>query len=157
MIDQKLLEKLSERLNEKNLKIAVAESCTGGLISHSITNISGSSNYFDRGIVTYSNKSKIELLGVKKESLDKYGAVSKQVAIEMAEGIKKRSKVDIGVSTTGIAGPTGGSDEKPVGTVFIGFKSDDKTIVEKFVLKYDRLKNKEEFCNQALRIIYENI
>ena len=103
MIDENLLKKVADLLKEKKLKIATAESCTGGLISHTLTNISGSSDYFDRGIVSYSNKSKTELLEVPEDIIKKYGAVSKQVAKIMAENIRKKSKVDIGIATTGIA------------------------------------------------------
>jgi len=157
LINQKLLEDISTILKNKNLKIAIAESATGGLIASSFTNISGSSEYFDRGLVTYSNKSKIELLDVKKESLEIYGTVSSEVAKEMAEGVRKKSDVDIGVSTTGIAGPTGGTNEKPVGLVFIGLCLSDKTIVKKYQFDGNRLENKENFCNKALSLIHENI
>lgn len=112
-------------LKEKKLKLATAESCTGGLISAMLTNISGSSQVFDRGFVTYSNQSKMDMLGVKPETLEKYGAVSSQTAVEMAQGAIKFSEADIGVSVTGVAGPKGGSPEKPVGTVFIGLSYKD--------------------------------
>ena len=102
----------------KGWHLALAESCTGGLISSIITDISGSSNYFENGMVVYSNQSKIRCLGVSKESLVKYGAVSKKVAEEMAVGLLKRSRVDIALSVTGIAGPGGGSKQKPVGTIW---------------------------------------
>lgn len=157
MIDKKLLKDLSEILKKRKLTIATAESATGGLIANYLTNISGSSEYFDRGLVTYSNKAKIELLGVSKKTLEKVGAVSKEVAIQMAEGARIKSKVDIAISTTGIAGPTGGSKEKPVGTVFIGFSSKNKTIAKKYQFDGERLENKEKFCNQALKMLFENI
>jgi nicotinamide-nucleotide amidase len=157
LIDENLLEKISKTLKEKKLTIATAESATGGLIANILTNISGSSKYFDRGLITYSNRAKMELLNVKKETLDKYGAVSKEIAKEMAEGVMKKSDVDIGVSTTGIAGPSGGTKEKPVGTVFIGFSNKKETIVDKYQFDDDRLENKENFCNAALDLIYENI
>ena len=157
MIDKILLEKISKILKEKKLTIATAESATGGLIANSLTNISGSSEYFDRGLVTYSNRAKIELLDLKKETLDKYGAVSKETAKEMAEGVRNKSKVDIGVSTTGIAGPSGGTKEKPVGIVFIGLSTKKETIVDKYQFNSDRLENKENFCNAALDLIHETI
>lgn len=106
-------------LRSKNLKLAVAESCTGGLIAHRITNISGSSVYFDRSVVVYSNNAKRELLDVPQETIDYYGAVSEQVAIAMVQGLLNRTKTDIGIAVTGIAGPTGGTSDKPVGLVYI--------------------------------------
>ncbi len=157
MIDKKILKNLSDVLKKKNLTIATAESATGGLIANVLTDISGSSDYFDRGLVTYSNKAKIELLGVSEEAINKNGAVSKIVARQMAEGARKKSNVDIAVSTTGIAGPTGGTKEKPVGTVFIGFSSKTKTLVRKFQFSGDRLEIKEQFCNKALELVLENI
>ena len=134
LIDNIVLKKISNLLKEKNLTIATAESCTGGLISHSITNISGSSDYFDRGIVSYSNNAKVELLDVSEELLEKYGAVSEQVAKAMAEGVRNKSNVDIGIATTGIAGPTGGTIEKPVGLVYIAVSTADESIVKKFFM-----------------------
>lgn len=112
---------LGRLLQERRLRLAVAESCTGGLIAHRLTNIPGSSTYFERGLVTYSNASKTELLEVPPELINKHGAVSKEVAEAMAEGVRKCANVDIGISTTGIAGPTGSSIEKPVGLVCIGY------------------------------------
>ncbi len=111
---------LGDRLLKKHWLIATAESCTGGGIASAITEIAGSSEWFDRGFITYSNQAKIELLSVKPETLQQYGAVSAETAIEMAEGCLQRSQAEIAVSVTGIAGPTGGTAEKPVGTVFIG-------------------------------------
>jgi len=157
LIDEELLTKVSVLLKDKKLTIATAESCTGGLIAHTITNFSGSSEYFLRGIVSYSNKAKVDLLNVSEESLKQYGAVSKQVAREMVEGIKNNSNVDIGISTTGIAGPTGGTKEKPVGLVYIGVAINDKTIIKKFEFKGNRLENKENTCNAALKILFDLI
>jgi PncC family amidohydrolase len=155
VVDGELLNKIYLKLIEKNYKIATAESCTGGLIGHSLTNISGSSNYFDRGIISYSNESKIELLDVPKDLIDTYGAVSNEVAIAMAEGVRKKYRVDIGLSTTGIAGPTGGTKEKPVGLVFIGISLEDKFYVKKFIFEGDRLRNKELSCNAALNMLLD--
>ena len=157
MIDKTIANHVFDLLKEKKLTVATAESCTGGLIAHSLTNISGSSDIFDRGVVSYSNESKMELLDVSKELLDKYGAVSPQVANSMAEGMRKKSNVDIAVSTTGIAGPTGGSKDKPVGLVYIGVSSKNETIVEKKQFKKDRIGNKEETCNAALKILIQVI
>ena len=155
LIDNIVLKKISNLLKEKNLTIATAESCTGGLISHSITNISGSSDYFDRGIVSYSNNAKVELLDVSEELLEKYGAVSEQVAKAMAEGVRNKSNVDIGIATTGIAGPTGGTIEKPVGLVYIAVSTADESIVKKFQFSKDRLQNKESTCNAALQMLLD--
>ena len=155
MVDEELLNKVSTNLKKQKFTIATAESCTGGLLSHILTNISGSSDYFDRGIVSYSNKSKIQLLGVPENLLKKYGAVSEQVAKAMAEGFRTKSYVDIGISTTGIAGPTGGTKEKPVGLVYVAISTPDKTIVKKFQFSGDRLQNKESTCNAALQMLLD--
>jgi len=157
VIDTKLLKKVSDKLKKQCLNIATAESCTGGLLAHSLTNISGSSDYFDRGVVTYSNKSKIELLGVSKKTLEEYGAVSEQTAKAMTLEIKNRSKVDIGIATTGIAGPTGGTKEKPVGLVYIGIATSEKVEIKKFNFSGDRLQNKENTCNAALKMLLKHI
>ncbi|KYK34795.1 MAG: competence protein ComA [Thermoplasmatales archaeon SG8-52-3] len=155
--NKEILEKISIMLKEKGQKIAIAESCTGGLISHSFTNISGSSEYFDRGIVSYSNKAKTELLDVSLNILNKYGAVSEQVAKAMAEGVRKKSKVDIGIATTGIAGPTGGTKDKQVGLVFISISTINNTIVKRFQFSGNRLKNKESTCKAALEMLFNLI
>jgi len=111
---------VGELLKQKGFTLAVAESCTGGLLAHRITNIPGSSEYFERGVVSYSNESKEEILGVPRELIETKGAVSAEVVQSMAEGVRKLANTDLGVGISGIAGPTGGSSEKPVGTVFIG-------------------------------------
>ena len=113
-----------ERLREKNLKVATAESCTGGLISERITRVSGASEVFDCGVCSYANEIKEKLLGVRHDTLSILGAVSAETAIQMAEGVKKLSGADITVSVTGIAGPSGGTSEKPVGLVFLGICSE---------------------------------
>ncbi len=147
--------KVAHLLTKNELTIATAESCTGGLIAHRLTNIPGSSAYFMTGLVTYSNPAKIQLLGVESETLEKHGAVSSEVAKEMAEGVKKRIKTDIGVSTTGIAGPGGGSEEKPVGTVHMGIATNDETLTKKFKFTGDRWQIKEQTSELALRWIAE--
>lgn len=118
-MNKPLEEALGEVLREKKATIAIAESCTGGLISHRITNISGSSEYFERGVVAYSNKAKIDYIGVSEEILSSCGAVSSETAMAMAYGIKKAANSTFGLAVTGIAGPGGGTPEKPVGLVFI--------------------------------------
>ena len=113
--------KLSELLISKNMSIAIAESCTGGSISSSLTSISGASNYFNCGFITYSNQSKVNMLGVDPKTIELYGAVSEKVAYEMAMGAGQNSQSDLALSVTGIAGPSGGTPGKPVGTVCFGF------------------------------------
>ena len=115
---QQLSEQIGQRLLEKKWRLATAESCTGGWISQCITDISGSSQWFDRGFVTYANQAKQDMLGVSAETLSKYGAVSEQTVIEMAQGALANSRADIAVAVSGIAGPGGGSLEKPVGLVW---------------------------------------
>lgn len=133
-----LEEVVAKLLVEKNLTIAISESCTGGMVSSSLISYPGISSVFMEGCVTYSNEAKVNRLGVKKETLNKYGAVSEQTAIEMAKGIAKNFNTDIGISTTGVAGPGGGTDEKPVGLVYIGIYIKGKTIVKKFNFIGDR-------------------
>jgi len=127
-----LEEVLGEMLGARNLTIAIAESCTGGLIASRLTDVPGSSRYVERGVVTYSNASKIELLGVPADMIATHGAVSEAVARSMAEGIRTRSHVDIGIGVTGIAGPDGGTPDKPVGTVCIAATSTEETRVRTF-------------------------
>jgi len=157
LIDEKLLKKVSTLLKKHKLIVATAESCTGGLIAHSLTNISGSSDYFDRGVISYSNNSKMELLDVPEELLVKYGAVSPEVAKAMANNVRRKSKVDIGIATTGIAGPTGGTKDKPVGLVYIAISTKNETKVEKFEFSGDRIQNKESTCNTALQMLNDII
>jgi len=157
MRDEIILKNVSDQLRKNNITVATAESCTGGLLAHLLTNISGSSEYFERGVITYSNKSKMELLGVPQETIKEYGAVSKQTAKAMAIGIKEQANVDIGISTTGITGPTGGTKEKPVGLVYIGIATSRKTEVKRFLFSKDRLQNKEKTCYKALEFLLETI
>ncbi|MFN1835989.1 competence/damage-inducible protein A [Balneola sp. MJW-20] len=155
--DTELARELGVILKKKGLMLAVAESCTGGLVSNSITDIPGSSDYMAGGVVSYSNKAKSDLLDVKIESLQQYGAVSKEVALQMAKGVAEKMHADIGLSTTGVAGPGGGTEEKPVGTVWIGFWSREEHFAIKARLTNDRLLNKErskmvvlETCRRTL-------
>ena len=144
---------LSELLINKSLTISVAESCTGGLIGHLITSIPGSSAYFMGGITSYSNQAKCDLLGVSPDTLEQYGAVSDQTAKEMAMGVKERFKSDIGISVTGIAGPDGGSIEKPVGTVFMGFVFENGPLAIKYLFKGSRSEIKQQTAETALENI----
>ena len=127
--------KLINILKKRKLSISFAESCTGGLMSSSITSISGSSKVFKLGLVTYSNKSKINVLKVPPKIIQKYGAVSMQCCLSMVENLSKISKSNINISITGIAGPKGGTKNKPVGLVFVGFKLNTKIYVKKYLFK----------------------
>lgn len=147
--------RIGKMLKERGLKIAVAESCTGGLISSRITDISGASDYFEAGITTYSNVSKIRLLNVPKDTIDRYGAVSEETAKSMAEGVKKTLHADIGVSVTGIAGPTGGTEGKPVGTVFIGLATKQAIYVRKFFFDGNRLEIRRKTSDAAFMLVEE--
>ena len=129
---------LSELLIANGLTISVAESCTGGSLSGAITSIPGASSYFDCGYVTYSNQSKVDMLGVDIQTIKTYGAVSEEVALEMVIGVATKSHSDIAVSVTGVAGPTGGTPEKPVGTVCFGFSCDGKTSASTKLFSGDR-------------------
>ena len=133
--------------------IAVAESCTGGLIGHYLTEVSGISRFFLEDLVTYSNEAKIDLLGVAPETIQAVGAVSEEVAAAMAEGVRRRSGADIGLSTTGIAGPTGGSAEKPVGLVYIGLATEAGTQVERLTFVGDRTVVKDRAAKAALNVV----
>jgi nicotinamide-nucleotide amidase len=144
------LEKIIENFTKKNLKIAIAESCTGGYVSHMITNIPGASNVFERGIVCYSNQAKIDLLKVEPKSIEIHGAVSENVVKQLASNMKKLSNVEIGISVSGIAGPTGGTPEKPVGTVFIGFSTEEETQVKRFLFKTNRIDFKKKVLEKIL-------
>ena len=130
-----LANKLVKKLIQKKLKISFAESCTGGMLSSTITSVSGSSKIFNLGLVTYSNKVKIDILKVPKEIINKYGAVSKECCLSMVKNISKISKSNISISITGIAGPNGGTKLKPVGLVYIGIKKGNKIIIKKNLFK----------------------
>ena len=132
---KKLSQKVVKLLSKKRLKISFAESCTGGLLSSSITSISGSSKVFTLGLVTYSNKSKINILKVPKKIIMKHGAVSYETCLSMVINLYKISRTNISISITGVAGPNGGTKQKPVGLVFIGVKKGNKTLVKKFLFK----------------------
>jgi PncC family amidohydrolase len=145
--------RIGDLLRERGMKIATAESCTGGLIAKKITDIAGASNYFDMGMITYGNKVKEEFLSVPLNVLTSKGAVSHDVARMMAEGIRKAANADIGLAVTGIAGPEGGTMEKPVGTVFISVAAQNKTIVRKFLFKGSRNDIREETCVEVFRLV----
>ena len=132
---KKISQKIVRLLGKKKFKISFAESCTGGLLSSTITQISGSSKVFTLGLVAYSNQSKISTLKVPKNTIRKHGAVSYETCLSMVKNLNKISKTNISVSVTGIAGPRGGSKKKPVGLVFIGIKKGNKTLVRKYLFK----------------------
>jgi nicotinamide-nucleotide amidase len=144
--EDRLESKVVELLKEKNLTISTAESCTGGMLASKLIDVAGVSEIFKEGIVSYSNEAKMKFLGVKKETLERYGAVSEETAKEMVMGLQ----TDIGLATTGIAGPDGGSEEKPVGLVYMGIKIKDKIYVEKRVFKGDRNKVRERTVSHTL-------
>jgi nicotinamide-nucleotide amidase len=152
--DQETLEGLvAGLLKEKKLTLAVAESCTGGLIADRLTDIPGSSAFFERGVVAYSNRSKTDILGVPEEVITKYGAVCKQVAVLMAEGVRALGKTDLGLAITGIAGPTGGTEEKPVGTVFIALANRGNSRYRHYSFRWDRRRNKRISSQAALMML----
>jgi nicotinamide-nucleotide amidase len=153
-----LYEKTAKLLTENKLTLSIAESCTGGLISNNFTDISGSSSFFKMSAVTYSNEAKTDILNVKKETIEKFGAVSKQCAMELALGARLKGKSDFGISTTGIAGPTGGVKDKPVGTVFIGISTQKETKAYRFEKDFsDRLLNKKMFAATAVYYLLEEL
>ena len=149
-----LSKKIIEKLSKKKLKISIAESCTGGLISSSLTSISGSSRVFDLGMVTYSNKSKIEVLKISKKNIKRYGAVSEEVCKDMAKNVCKIGKTNMSGSVTGIAGPGGGTKKKPVGLVYIGIKKGKKISITKYLFKNKgRSYIQKTTTNKCLRLI----
>jgi len=150
----KLSQKIVNLLIKKKLKISFAESCTGGLLSSSITSISGSSKVFTLGLITYSNQSKIISLKVPKKTIRKYGAVSYETCLSMVINLSKISKTNISISITGVAGPKGGSKQKPVGLVYIGIKKANKILVKKCLFKNKkRILVQRAAVNKALNLI----
>ncbi len=149
---------LGALLTRLGLTLAVAESCTGGLVAHRITNVSGSSNYFERGFVAYSNRSKTELLGVRAGLIRKHGAVSRPVACSMAAGAKKAAGASVGLGVTGIAGPTGGGPKKPVGLVYIAVCAPDGSVrAKKYNFKGTRLQVKRQSAEAALELLIQTL
>jgi len=151
---KKLARKIVKLLSKKKLKISFAESCTGGLLASSITSVSGSSKVFTLGLVTYSNQSKIDILKVTKKIIMKHGAVSYETCLSMVKNLNKISKTNISVSITGVAGPKGGTKQKPVGLIFIGIKKDNKTMVKKYLFKNKKRNSiQKNTVNKALNLI----
>ena len=150
---RRIEEEIGRLLRQRNASISVAESCTGGLIAHRITNISGSSDYFDCAIVSYSNKAKSDLLGVSPSLIKRHGPVSEPVARAMAEGIRRQRQTTIGLATTGLAGPLGATAENPIGTVYIALASADGTIVRRFSFPGEREDIKRQTADKSLEMI----
>lgn len=150
MQEELLIKKI---LTKKNTTLAVAESCTGGLIANKLTNISRASKYFLLGVIAYSNQSKIKILKIKPSTLKKSGAVSENTAVEMAYGVQKLAGSDFALATTGIAGPTGGSKAKPVGTVFIACASKERIICRRFFFRGNRSSIKNQTAKTSLKLL----
>lgn len=153
-MNQKPLEVLiGELLRRQGLRLAVAESCTGGLVGHRITNVPGSSTYYMGSVTAYAYEAKVRLLGVRWETLEKYGAVSKETVLEMACGVRRALAADIGLSISGIAGPGGGTLEKPVGLTWIGLSARGVDEAWNHIWKGDRLQIKEQTAQEALQLL----
>jgi nicotinamide-nucleotide amidase len=150
---EELEEVLGRLLKDRGLTIGVAESCTGGFIADRLTDVAGSSAYLLCGVVAYSNESKQRLLGVPEDLIVKHGAVSEEVARAMAEGVRRAAGASIGLSTTGVAGPTGGTPEKPVGLVWIGYADEGGSLASRFTFGDHRRRNKERASQAALEMV----
>jgi PncC family amidohydrolase len=146
---------VGELLRGRGLRLAVAESCTGGLIGHRITNVPGASTYYMGSVTAYAYEAKVRLLGVRWATLEKYGAVSKETALEMAAGVRRALAADVGVSVTGIAGPSGGTPEKPVGLTWIGLSAPGIDEAWEYIWNGDRLQVKEQSAQQALQLLVD--
>lgn len=150
-------EQVGDLMRQRGLTLATAESCTGGLLSHRLTNVSGSSGYFLGGVVAYSNRLKETLLNVAPETLRAHGAVSGETAREMARGARQCLEADVAISITGIAGPTGGTVEKPVGLIYVGLSSAGEERCRRFLFTQDRLGNKQEAVEAAMWLVIESL
>ena len=148
-------EQLVKYLIEHNLTITTAESCTGGMIASTIVNVAGASWVLNEAHVTYANEAKIKILGVKKETLDTFGAVSEETAYEMAEGAAKAADADCAIAVTGVAGPDGGTDEKPVGTVYAGYYVKGRIVVERYNFDGDRYEVRRQTADKTISRLYE--
>ena len=152
-----IAQQVGDALRRIDKKLTVAESCTGGGIAESITSVAGSSQWFEYGYITYSNKAKIKLLGVEQQTLDNYGAVSEQVVEQMAGGALKSSDADYAIAVSGIAGPDGGTAEKPVGTVWICWITPEITRVEKYQLQGDRQAVRDQVIKISLQELLQQL
>jgi PncC family amidohydrolase len=142
-------------LRQRGLRLALAESCTGGLVGHRLTNVPGSSEYFAGGMIVYSYEAKVTMLGVAWDTLNTFGAVSRETVLEMARGAKKALDADLAVSISGIAGPGGGTENKPVGTTWVGLVSNDGEWVREFHFLGDREQNKSSSADAALQMLLD--
>lgn len=150
-----LEERIGPLLRRRGWRLAVAESCTGGLIGHRITNIPGSSTYYMGSITAYAYEAKVRLLGVRWETLEQFGAVSRETVLEMAAGVRRALAADIGLAVSGIAGPGGGTPEKPVGLTWIGLSAPDLEAAWSYIWQGDRLENKAASAEQALQLLLD--
>lgn len=146
---------VGELLRRRGLRLAIAESCTGGLISHRVTNVPGSSTYYMGGVTAYAYEAKVRILGVRWETLETWGAVSQQTVLEMAQGVRKALAADIGLSISGIAGPGGGTPEKPVGLTWIGLSAEGIDEAWQHIWTGDRLQVKEQSAEAALQLLVD--
>jgi len=153
----RLEKEIGALLRKRVWTLSVAESCTGGLVSHRLTNVSGSSGYFEGGVVSYSNRAKAAHLGIPPAYLQKHGAVSSEVARKMAEGVRKAFQTDFGLSTTGVAGPTGGTKKTPVGVVFIALSDGRRSRVRKERFRGTRLQIKQQASQRCLEFLREHL
>lgn len=153
----KMEKAIGELLRKRGWTLSVAESCTGGLVSHRLTNISGSSDYFEGGVVSYSRRAKSKQLGIPLKFIERHGAVSSQVAKKMAQGVREAFRTSVGLSTTGIAGPTGGTKRAPVGLVFIALADGTKSVARKERLSGSRLEIKRQAVDRCLRFLHEQL
>jgi nicotinamide-nucleotide amidase len=151
--EETLEEIVAALLIEQKMTLAVAESCTGGLISNRLTDVAGSSAFFERSVIAYSNAAKTNLLGIPVKVIEKHGAVSEETARLMAEGVRKIAGTGLGLSSTGIAGPSGGSKEKPVGTIYLALADSKQTICRHYTFRWDRKRNKHVFSEAALIMV----
>ena len=154
---KKITQQIHNQLIRQGKTISVAESCSGGLLSNLLTSLPGSSSYFILGVVTYSNKSKEIILNIPSKTINRYGAVSRQVARLMAQNIRKKTHTDFGLSITGIAGPRGATTNKPVGTIYIALASKNKTLCRLFLLSGKREIIRKKSIQEALRLLYTQI
>lgn len=152
---EQLTQQLAEKLTLTRSMICSAESCTGGLIAKTFTDLAGSSDWFERGFVSYSNQAKMDMLGVTPHTLQQYGAVSEATAAEMVRGALAHSQAQYAIAVTGIAGPTGGSAEKPVGTVWFGFATPVEVVCERQVFQGDRVQVRQQTLEYALQRIIQ--
>ena len=153
-----IVKKIINKLIKKKFKISITKSCTGGMLSSAITSVSGSSKIFNLGLIVYSNKSKINILKISKNIIEKYGAVSKQVCLQMVKNLNSIAKTNISISITGIAGPSGGTKKKPIGLVYIGIKKSNKIHIYKFQFKNKgRTYIQRAAVNKSLNLIFSHL